>query len=376
MKHSKIHMESAPQSWRKFRSLASLHSHTLCSKETLAFINKLARNCTPIRLGLERGRKRYKEVHGTNLDLRRAWWTPPVAPRDAWLLEQDHIQSRFNANALVSLTDHDSIEAPLGLRVLEDCRELPISVEWTVPFGPTFFHLGIHNLPANSARELMSAMESFTASRKTLTLGSLLESISSHRETLVVFNHPCWDESGIGAQQHEQWAWHFASQYADFLHAFELNGLRPWPENRRALRMAQEAGKPIVSGGDRHALEPNTILDLTEALHFSQYVDQVRAGYTDLLVTDAYRENFQLRILQNLQDIMGPQEKHGRGWRDWSDRVFYLCDDGVVYPLSKLFSTRVPGVIQLFIKSLQLIRNRTVQRTVRSAFPRVEELAL
>ena len=47
----------------------------------------------------------------------------------------------------VSLTDHDGIEAPITLRILDTFRDLPVSVEWTVPFKETFFHLGVHDLP-------------------------------------------------------------------------------------------------------------------------------------------------------------------------------------------------------------------------------------
>jgi len=45
----------------------------------------------------------------------------------------------------------------------------------------------------------------------------------------------------------------------------EINGLRPWSENRMAIDFAGECGKPVISGGDRHALEANTVLNLTNA---------------------------------------------------------------------------------------------------------------
>ena len=34
------------------------------------------------------------------------------------------------------------------LRTVPSSRHIPVSVEWTVPFGATAFHLGIHNLPS------------------------------------------------------------------------------------------------------------------------------------------------------------------------------------------------------------------------------------
>ena len=56
--------------------------------------------------------KNSRSVHGSSLDLSRAWWTPPTAPHEAWALERRHIEDRFGRHALVSLTDHNEIEAP------------------------------------------------------------------------------------------------------------------------------------------------------------------------------------------------------------------------------------------------------------------------
>jgi len=168
------------------------------------------------------------------------------------------------------------------------------------------------------------------------------ESLSQTKDTLIVFNHPCWDESGIGREQHLQLAAEFARNHAPFIHALELNGLRPWNENREVFRLAHALEKPVVSGGDRHALEPNAVLDLTNAASFAEFVEQVRAGRTDVLVTDQYREPFPLRILQSLEEVLQDYEGHGRGWRRWSDRVFYRCDDGIVRPLTTLFANGVP----------------------------------
>lgn len=191
-----------------------------------------------------------------------------------------------------------------------------------------------------------------------------------------MFNHPCWDETGIGAERHLEFATYFGRRYGDFIHALELNGLRPWSENRKALQMAAALGKPLVSGGDRHALEANTILDLSNAANFSEYVQQVRSGWTNILVTNQYREPFGLRILRSVEEILQNYDEHGQGWRRWSDRIFYRCDDGVVRSLTRLFSRGVPGPIQLFVNSIALLRQCGMQRTFRSIVPRQQEFAL
>ena len=39
------------------------------------------------------------------------------------------------------------------LRTVATARHIPVSVEWSVPFGgDQSFHLGIHNLPSDQAR--------------------------------------------------------------------------------------------------------------------------------------------------------------------------------------------------------------------------------
>ena len=92
------------------------------------------------------------------------------------------------------------------------------------------------------------------------------------------------------------------------------------------------------------------MLDLTNAATFPEFVEQVRSGWTDVLVTDQYREPFGLRVLQNVEEIMRDHTHHGRGWRRWSDRVFYQCDDGVVRPLTALFSHRVPAAYKFMFR--------------------------
>ena len=312
---------------RRFSTGVSLHSHTLHSRDTLSFLGK------------------HKQIHGrdgSRLDLARAWWTPPLGPCEAWRIERNHIEQHFGLSALVSLTDHDDIEAPLKLRVLGECRHVPVSVEWTVPHGPTFFHLGVHNVHEKTARSIFGDMRSFTAVSK-------LEIFAADPGTLIVFNHPAWDEQGIGQAEHLKLAMQFLRVHGEFIHAVELNGFRPWKENRTAWQIAQATPKPIVAGGDRHALEPNTLLDLTNARSFPEFIEQVRSGWSDVLVTGQYREPLSLRVLQSIEETLRDYETHTYGWRRWRDRMFYECDDGVVRPLMTLVPKGIEITLQLLI---------------------------
>jgi hypothetical protein len=376
VKQSKIYVEGADCPARKFRTAVSLHSHTLHSRETLAFIGSLADRSKLCRVALDRGKRQYLAAHGVALDLSRGWWTPPLAPFDAWLLESGNIESKYDRSALVSLTDHDCIDAALALRVLTPCQQMPISLEWTVPYGPTFFHLGVHNIPHQKARDMTQRLVEFTASRRTADLEEILSALVTNRETLVVFNHPCWDEQAIGLEAHMHWATQFITNYQDKLHAFELNGLRPWPENRNVIRLAFEFDKPVVGGGDRHAVEPNTTLDLSDAATFPEFVEQVRSGWTNVLITRQYSEPFKLRILQSLQEVLAYREDHGRGWKRWSDRVFFEGEDGVIRSLTEVFGNRAPAPIALLIAAVELSRHRRLLNTFRFAFPKEQDVTL
>ena len=54
--------------------------------------------------------------------------------------------------------------AKVGLGVVADPCETPVSVEWTVPYERSFFHVGVHNIPRNAARYWMYSMAEYTAS--------------------------------------------------------------------------------------------------------------------------------------------------------------------------------------------------------------------
>lgn len=366
-----IHLEKNGFVPGRFRTGVSLHSHTLHSHEPLALLYRYARKIGLVRMALDRGLRQFSRANGARpLDLNRAYWTPPLAPHDAWQVEHDHIRKRFGLGALVSLTDHDSIEAPMTLRVLDSFRELPVSTEWTVPYRETFFHLGVHNIQPDRARETMRAFEAYTANPAESRLPGLLESVSSNPATLVIFNHPCWDESEAGQVTHCARAVEFCRRYGAWIHALELNGLRPWKENKQVMGMALQVGKPVISGGDRHGLEPSATLNLTRAGTFEEFVAEVRGGHSDVLFANQYFEPLPVRILQSVQDIVADHENHGRGWVRWSDRVFYIAEDGEHRALSRLW-THKPAAVKIFEAGLRALRYPGLRSAFR-AFARSE----
>ncbi len=359
----------------RFRTGVSLHSHTLHSRESLDFIYHAATRFPILSAALRQGECAHKKRHGTPLDLTRGWWTPPLGPHDGWLLEKSQIEA-LNQDAIVSITDHDNIEAPVSLQVLDECRGTPISVEWTVPFGPTFFHLGVHNLPAGRARMLWTEMDSYRQKPGGSHLNDLLPALASMDQVLIVFNHPLWDERGIGQAAHRETALEFLRRFGPSLHAVELNGLRPWKENRDVIALGRAVGKPVISGGDRHAIEPNAILNFTNAGTFGEFAEEVRDGWSSVFVMRHYREQYALRIFHNMLDVLRTYERHANGWRLWSDRVFYTWHDGRTRSLTESFSERTPAAVNLFVGAMKFASEPRVRRFLRGAFAAPEEVTL
>ena len=366
---------SAEPARQRFRTGVSLHSHTLHSRESLDFIYKAARSVPILAAAIRQGERRYAQTHTTPLDLARAWWTPPLAPHDAFLLEREQIQE-LGLDALVSLTDHDDIEAPVCLQILEECRQVPIAVEWTVPFGPTFFHLGIHNLAPAEARMFFGEMETYRKHPRESALGDILGELAARPRTLIVFNHPLWDESGIGRELHLEYARALLRRCGTHIHAVELNGLRPWRENKNVLAFAAAAGKPVISGGDRHTLEPNSIINLTNAGTFAEFAEEIRAGWSDVRILNQYRQSHTLRIVHGLMDALRTYERHPNGWKEWSDRAFYLCDDGRTRSLTDLFGQGMPLPVSVFLSAMRVAATPQVRWILNGAFQAGEEVIL
>ncbi len=244
-----------------YRSGVSLHSHTSMSEETLTFVHRF--------LGLLPGlphvfahydRKSRKD--GFELDFVRGNWRPPLVPAMAYELEATQIEQQ-GLRALVSITDHDTIAAPQLLRSLPAARGIPVSLEWTVPYGATELHLGVHNLPSADAYAWAARLAAFTGAPSAHELSEILHDLDELPGVLTVFNHPIWDLHKIGAALHDREVVRFLESYTGCIHALELNGLRDARENRAVVRMARETGHPLISGGDRHGTEPSACVNLS-----------------------------------------------------------------------------------------------------------------
>ncbi|HEU0123805.1 MAG TPA: hypothetical protein VFQ91_24955 [Bryobacteraceae bacterium] len=362
-----------PSAAASFRTGVSLHSHTLHSRENMAFLPRHAYRIPVVAGIIRRHERTYLQKRGQELDYNRAWWTPPLPAADAFRLEAGQIRD-LGLDPLVSLTDHDSIDAGRELRLVG--IDAPISVEWTVPFGPSFLHIGVHNLPAADAPDWMRLFALWTARPRPEVLGDILAGLHALSGVLTVVNHPLWDEGGIGPDAQTQLALEFIAEFREFLHGLELNGLRPWRENRKVARMARELGMPLLSGGDRHGCEPNANINLTRARSFPDFVSEIREGQSDLLFLPQYREPFNVRCAETMWDALRDYPEYP-GRILWSDRIYFREDNGHVCNLTTLWQGSGPGIVRNFIGAMRVFQHQSVRNALRLAFAeRQNEAAL
>jgi hypothetical protein len=354
------------------RSGVSLHSHTMHSKE---YLGRLPNYIAKFPIGsyiLEREIGRLHLYEGRIFNFNKVYWTPPLSPREAHELESGQIEQQLGLNPIVSLSDHDNIEAALQLKMLEKTRGTPISVEWTVPYGKTEFHIGVHNLPVARAQ---AWMKEFTAYRRTPVreqLQVILAGLDHERKTLIVLNHPYWDAESIGSVEHRKALQDFLAACLPWIHAVELNGMRSRRENREVVALGEAIGRPVVSGGDRHGCEANAVLNVSHARTFEDFVLEVRYdGRSEVVFMPQYFEPLPLRLFDNawhaLADAPG---EFGR--RHWMTRVF-VEEQGQAKPLSQFTGTRFHRIIDKFRWVIGLAASPKLRPALRLPFLGYEE---
>ena len=351
-----------------YQSGISLHSHTSMSEETLTFIHKMFAYLPGLRLLFEHYERQSREC-GFKLDFVRGNWRPPLLPRMAYDLEASQVL-QLGLQAMVSITDHDTIEAPQLLRTLPSSRGIPVSVEWTVPFGATEFHLGVHNLPTHEGAWWMRRLAAYTQAPADAELLAILNELDAMPGVLLVLNHPVWDLHKIGAEHHGRELQRFLRLAGHAMHALELNGLRDARENRKVSEWARQTGHLLISGGDRHGLEPNACINLSQATNFREFVDEIRLDrVSHILFMQQYARSWEQRILHSTLDCVTDFPEFTEGWRRWDERAFHPDSDGVMRPLSELWRDgQAPWPLRAAIGFVRMGRSRAFSRTFGMAF--------
>jgi hypothetical protein len=361
-----------------FTTGVSLHSHTNQSKETLDFIAELSTEWGLLQPIMRWCEERCVRMSGIRPDYARSYWTPPLTPRLAFDLERTQIEDKLQMAAMVSITDHDDIRAPMLLRSLESARQIPVSVEWTVPFGPAgrtgAFHLGIHNLPSATGAEWMQRMEAFTAvplaGRPAKMLTQMLAELDELPGVLIVFNHPLWDLYRIGEAKHRFLVNDFLAVNGQYVHAVELNGLRNWDENRRVTNLAQQWNQVLISGGDRHGVEPNANVNLTRATNFTGFVHEVRKErISNVLFMPQYAEPMKHRILNSTLAAIRNYPEFPEGSQRWDERVYHPDADGKMRVLAELWTKgRPPAYLSALLHGVRMLGTAPVSSGLRLAW--------
>jgi hypothetical protein len=363
---------------RGFRSGVSLHSHTNQSRETLDFLANFGNQYPLMRPLMSRLERRAHQNHGFKVNYAASYWTPPMTPKLAFDLERRQIE-KLDVMAMVSLTDHDNIQAPMLLRTVPSARQIPVSVEWSAPYGGVqSFHFGIHNLPSAQAQEWMRVFEEFTANPNDSRLTEILSALDKEPNVLVVFNHPMWDLYLIGKEKHALLVNEFIQKNGTFLHALELNGLRHWDENRATRRLAEKWNMLMISGGDRHGVEPNANINLTEAATFTEFVHEIRREKrSNILFMPQYAEPWKHRILQSAIDAVRYYPEFPQGSRTWDERVYHPDKNGVPRPLSELWPDgSAPSIVTFLLGVVQLMGRGLVSGGLRMAWNESHQLRL
>jgi hypothetical protein len=356
-----------PDLGRETRAAVSLHGHTNRSKESLQLIPELARKGPMLHEALEKQCRRSR----IPVNFARAYWTPPLTPKLAYETEKNQIENTLGLKSLVSLTDHDNIEAPILLRTARETSGTPISLEWSVPFAGTIFHLGVHNLPCGQAQSIMADLAAYTRNPDDQRLCELLAMLDAIPNVLVVFNHPLWTQSCVGVYRDELALERFLSCAVQFLHAFEINATRSVKENTRVGELAEQWNRPLVSGGDRHGCAASGALNLTRAETFCEFVSEIREEQrSHVLLMPQYTEPVSVRTTRTLLDVIRNYPDYPLGSQRWDERIFHPDENGGPdRPIASLWKAP-PAYVERILSGIRLLENAMVQRAMSAMFRR------
>ncbi len=338
LQNTRLHiLETEKDLSKEVKTGVSLHCHTQFSKEMLDFIPYYADKLPIINYFWRRERDNYLEREGRSINFDTAYWSPPMSEKDVYSIETEQIQN-LGLNSMVSISDHDNIEANLRICEHTPNEVAPISLEWTVPFEYGFFHLGVHNLPKDRALDISKELLDYTFSEEKPTndrLHELFAMLNEMPEVLVIFNHPLWDIEMVGKERHEILLDHFLKEHGKWIHALEINGFRTWSENKATIELAESLNMPLCSGGDRHGCKPNTVINLTNAQTFAEFVDEVRNDKrTEVVLMPEYSAPLHSRQLQSFSEILKNYEHFPPERQRWFDRIFFDGDGKGLRPLS------------------------------------------
>ncbi len=121
LKNTRLHiLHKAKDLSKEAKTGVSLHCHTQHSKELLDFVPFYAAKIPVVSYFWEKECRRYLEREGKNLpNFSTGYWSPPLTGNEVFQSETEQI-NRAGLEAIISITDHDCIEANLEIN-----RQIP-----------------------------------------------------------------------------------------------------------------------------------------------------------------------------------------------------------------------------------------------------------
>ncbi len=332
LKQTRLHILHQPKDLGKeAKTGVSLHCHTEHSKEMLDFVPHYADKLPIISYFWNKERQKYLKREGKSPNFSTGYWSPPLTPVAVYNHEKKQI-NEAGLEAIASITDHDSIDGNLQICETTANEQAPISLEWTVPFEYGFFHVGVHNLPKDRAVELTKTLLDYTFNKENHSNENLREVFSTLNalpEVLVILNHPIWDIEMVGKEKHALLLKNFLKEHGKWIHALEINGFRTWSENKTVIEMAEALGYPIVTGGDRHGCQPNTVINLTNSKTFAEFAEEIRVDRrSEVVLMPEYKQPLHSRQMQSFSEILKLYPEFPEGRQKWFDRVYFDIGDG------------------------------------------------
>jgi hypothetical protein len=279
---NEYHRCNAPA--KEFRSVASIHNHSVHSVENLASLNRVI-TLPFMRLFSGILQNAFGLAGIPDLDYADVHYNPPLTPAGVLDLELESGRRLGFNDISFALTDHNNVLGCLELLEAPAAQQDQIGLgeELNVRFQNHLFHLGIVGLPADRLlavhNELMEAAQGGRLDRLFEVLGST--------GCLVVLNHPLlpWDDAGFPSAQ----VLAFMEQFGRAIDALEYNGMRCREENDAVLSLAQKMNKPVVGGGDSHFLTSSSALCVSRcARSMAEYIREIKEGKAITLIRKEY----------------------------------------------------------------------------------------
>ncbi|HYP49505.1 MAG TPA: hypothetical protein VEQ34_01090, partial [Pyrinomonadaceae bacterium] len=178
-------------------------------------------------------------------------------------------------------------------------------------------------------------------------------------EVLVILNHPLWDIELYGKERQRVLLEGFLEKHGRWIHAFEINGFRKWSENKAVLEMADQLGYPVVSGGDRHGCQCNSVVNLTTVKTFDEFAEQIRFDKrSEVVLMPHYRQPLNWRQLQSFAEILQNYPEFGAERKHWQNRVYVKIDERGTKPLSFFWDRGGPRWLKMATWTLAAFGSR------------------